>query len=320
MAETATYPKRESHFAHRFCRTMTKAAVVMELGTDVCWFLTVIAHQEDVKRYRPVNYWNEQLMALVGAKSVDKLIRMRNAAVAAGWLHYHSGGKYRPGVYWVLVPAEFEETPDTACDEPDASICTQNGSAANRDQTDTKSAANRTGGRRPIERESSNPKPLSQNPTPKEDCSEASTTPSELAYPRFYVVGGSREWTLTFEHITELAEVFPGVDIEAQAKLAWLWCKDAGPKRKTAGGMRAFLRRWMERAQNESRASPARAGPPRKQTAADRNQESFDQIRELFRERGNENESAAGPLRLAVNGNQSGRDSGVDGSAGRPVG
>lgn len=276
MAEAATYPKRESHYAHRFCRTMTKAAAAMELGTDVCWFLTVIAHQEDVKRYKPVNYWNEQLMALVGVKSVDKLIRMRNAAVAAGWLHYHSGGKYRPGVYWVLIPAAFEDMADTACDEPDSSICTQKGSAANRDQIETKPAAKRT----QTGRESSNPKPSPLTPDPKEDCSEPPTATAEPpVYPVFPCSGRKTEpkrWEATDTILAELADAFPGVGVRAEARKAWQWVIGKPGNRKTARGMPDFLFRWMARVQDKGGGAP-RAGP---RTAADRTEEANNAFRE----------------------------------------
>ena len=40
----ATYPKRPSHFAHRFCRLLTKTCVANELGTvGPLWMGIVIA-------------------------------------------------------------------------------------------------------------------------------------------------------------------------------------------------------------------------------------------------------------------------------------
>lgn len=116
MAES--YPKRANHYAHAFCRKLTKTAVANTLGPEVCWLLTVVAHQEDAKRYTgPVTYWNDQLMAVAGLGSVDRLNRIRSAAVKAGWLHYEPGGKGRVGVYWVQIPDWAEKLSDGTSDE-----------------------------------------------------------------------------------------------------------------------------------------------------------------------------------------------------------
>lgn len=114
------YPKRDSFFAHRFVRLLTKTAAAQELGPEVVWLLTVVAHQEDAKRYRgAVTYWNEQLMPLCGFRSKGRLIRARQSAVDAGWLHYESGGRNQAGRYWCLVPDGFAQMPDGPCDESD---------------------------------------------------------------------------------------------------------------------------------------------------------------------------------------------------------
>ncbi|MBI1314497.1 hypothetical protein GC176_24660 [bacterium] len=112
------YPARESFFAHRFVRLLTKTAAAQELGPEVTWLLTVIAHQEDAKRYSgPVTYWNEQLMPLCGFRSKGRLNRARQSAVESGWLHYETGGRTQPGRYWCLVPTGYEQLPDGPCDE-----------------------------------------------------------------------------------------------------------------------------------------------------------------------------------------------------------
>jgi hypothetical protein len=115
------YPERESFFAHRFVRLLTKTAAAQELGPEVAWLLTVVAHQEDAKRYSSaVTYWNEQLMPLCGFRSKGRLIRARQAAVDSGWLHYESGGRNQAGRYWCLIPDGFEQLPDGPCDESDS--------------------------------------------------------------------------------------------------------------------------------------------------------------------------------------------------------
>lgn len=123
------YPKREKYFAHQFVRLLTKSAAAQDLGPEVCWLLTVIAHQEDSKRYKgAVTYYNEQLMPLAGFGGRSRLVRARDKAVSAGWLHYEQGGKGAPGKYWVTVPDKCEGLPDDPCDESD-SILNQDGNA-----------------------------------------------------------------------------------------------------------------------------------------------------------------------------------------------
>jgi len=115
---TTTYPERPAFFAHRFCRLLTKLAVAQDIGSEACWMLTIIAHQEDSIRYRrAVTYYNEQLMPLCGFGGRSRLVTARRKAIEAGWLHYEPGGKGKPGTYWVLVPERYEDVEDTACDE-----------------------------------------------------------------------------------------------------------------------------------------------------------------------------------------------------------
>lgn len=116
----SSYPTNRAghHFAHRFCRLLTKSAAAQDLGPEVCWLLTVIAHQEDAKRYRSaVTFWNEQLMPLCGFGSRKRLHTARQRAIDAGWLAYLPGGKGFPGRYWVTFPAGL-----TFGDESDLSV------------------------------------------------------------------------------------------------------------------------------------------------------------------------------------------------------
>lgn len=136
-----SYPQRGGFFAHKFVRLLTKTAAAQELGPEVTWLLTVIAHQEDAKRYSgPVTYWNEQLMPLCGFRSRGRLQRARQSAVDYGWLHYETGGRTQPGRYWCLVPTEFEQLPDGPCDESEP---VQNRTANGADESQT--VQNRTG-------------------------------------------------------------------------------------------------------------------------------------------------------------------------------
>ena len=141
----------------------------MELGPEVCWMLTVIAHQEDAKRYSgSVTYWNEQLMTLCGFGSRKRLVTARNRAVDLGWLYYEQGGKSKPGRYWVLVPDGLAFSEDGPCDESDLSV--RNGTANDlsvRNGTQNGTAKGRNGDRmRNSNSAPFNPSPI-PNPFPK---------------------------------------------------------------------------------------------------------------------------------------------------------
>lgn len=127
------YPKRSSHFAHKFCRTLTKSAAAQELGPEACWLLSVIVHQEDAIRYsRPVTFWNDQLLPLCGFGSRKRLESARRKAIEGGWIHYKPGGKSKPGRYWVTIPDAFEDLSDSPVDEG-GSFEGRNGTAKERE-------------------------------------------------------------------------------------------------------------------------------------------------------------------------------------------
>ena len=112
------YPTRDKFFANRFVRLLTKTATAQVIGSEACWLLTIVAQQEDSKRYTgEVLYWNEQLSALCGFGSTKRLRNIRNKAIDTGWLYYEQGGKGKAGRYWVLIPKQFEDLPDGPCDE-----------------------------------------------------------------------------------------------------------------------------------------------------------------------------------------------------------
>lgn len=117
------YPKRTSHFAHKFVRMLTKVCAAQEIGPEGFCLLTIIVHQEDSKRYGgPVLFYNEQLAPLCGFSSLGRLKRTRAACVEAGWLHYEEGGKRTPGRYWVTMPDVAQPVSDEPVDQEDESI------------------------------------------------------------------------------------------------------------------------------------------------------------------------------------------------------
>lgn len=114
----ADYPRREAYFAHRFLRLLTKTAAAQELRPEVCWLLTVVAMQEDSKRYtEPAKWYLEQLAPICGFKSKQTLVTAIGRAVEEGWLVYFHGSKTRPGRFWVSIPERFTSLDDGPCDE-----------------------------------------------------------------------------------------------------------------------------------------------------------------------------------------------------------
>ena len=104
MAVTS-YPKRDSHFAHKAFRLLHKTCFAATDGLDAFALVAVIVHTEDAARYAgPVSFWNSQLQETLGFAKWDRLDRARKKAIAAGWLNYVSSGKRQIGQYFVTIP------------------------------------------------------------------------------------------------------------------------------------------------------------------------------------------------------------------------
>jgi hypothetical protein len=100
-------------------------------------------------------------------------------------------------------------------------------------------------------------KPASTGSAEPAIAASAATTASIVI---FQTVKGKKsaeqQWALTEKFVEELRAGFPSVDVVAEAKKAKLWMDGNESKRKTASGMKDFLFRWMERAQNRGGSSP----------------------------------------------------------------
>lgn len=104
-----SYPVRPPHFDRVFLRAMIERHAANTIGTDGCLLLVAVVLQEDAQRYSgPVDFWNGQLIAALGIKSVDTLDRVRKKCIKAGWLNYTPGSRSRAPRYWVNDP---ERTP-----------------------------------------------------------------------------------------------------------------------------------------------------------------------------------------------------------------
>ena len=104
MAGEFAYPKRPDHFDRKFMKLLDERLAANAIGAAECWLLGVIVRREDSVGYRPVDFWNGQLMALAGANSEDTLKRLRRKCVEAGWLAYIPGRRGVAPIYWVTVP------------------------------------------------------------------------------------------------------------------------------------------------------------------------------------------------------------------------
>lgn len=98
-------------------------------------------------------------------------------------------------------------------------------------------------------------------PATTEPKSVAAPLPSMLEFP---TNGNAKSWHLTMPAVQTLTEAFPGVDILAECRKAKAWCDSNPTRRKTPGGMKSFLFKWMERAQNDGRRHGAGNAPPKR--------------------------------------------------------
>ena len=118
-----SYPKRPPYFAHRYCRLLTKTCAANVIGRDAVLLCMTVSHQEDSARYtKPITYHTGQLLPILGIRKWDQLDAARTVAVNSGWLHYDAPvvGSRQPGIYWVTIPPDLEDPPDTAVEEESA--------------------------------------------------------------------------------------------------------------------------------------------------------------------------------------------------------
>ncbi len=95
-----------------------------------------------------------------------------------------------------------------------------------------------------------------QNNPPPEDSGVPAdaASPVALTFPTVGGnVGGPKTWDLTEAYVAELSGAFPGLDVLGECRKSLVWVKAAAGNRKTAGGMKRFLLRWMGTAQNQGR-------------------------------------------------------------------
>lgn len=105
----SVYPQRNSHFAHKFTRLLFDSGATAEIGLEGVALCVHIAHIEDARHYSgAVREWNSQLCRTLGV-SDNRLRKIRDKCVSAGWLHYDRGNTREIGVYWCLVPVSLSD-------------------------------------------------------------------------------------------------------------------------------------------------------------------------------------------------------------------
>lgn len=260
------YPQREPYFAHRFIRLLFKVCAAYQIGADGVALLTCIAMTEDAARYRrPVSYFNNQLMHLLGFTKWDRLKRVRDLCVQEGWLVYTQKGTRKAGTYFVTIPPHAEGLPDGSLDEgtPHEPYPESGDNAGDNAGIMTGIIRGQSGGQSgdnegdpPILCPSPNP-----SPSPNGSCVEPEGSPPQPEEPESPVVleyptsRTGQTWPLQERHIEIFVECYPGIDVMAHCRAALAWCHANPKQRKTAGGMLRFLNGWLGKEQNRSRGA-----------------------------------------------------------------
>lgn len=257
MAAESTYPKRPAYFANKFCRLLLKACVANELGSDAAMLLVAVANTEDAKGYRgPVNYWNAQLLPLIGCRSDSAFRRLRDRCERAGWLRHNPGTKWNPPSYWVMVPPQFDGWDDAATDESASKYESQEpkseqasgGQAAGKRRVKGEQAANKRNSRGeqadgflPVPEPK--PEPRENPPSPPQTggttAAEAVLVPVAASPAK-----PTRPRNELFDAVAEVTGADPVVSGSHVGKLAAALSKAEPPY--TAGDVREFARRFLE--------------------------------------------------------------------------
>jgi cell division protein FtsN len=280
-----SYPVRPPFFAMKFARLAVKNCVANAHGPQVFTLLIAIATTEDSAKYkRAVNYYDGQLMPLIGANSQDVLAKIRQRAIASGWLAYRPGRKGVPAEYYVTVPPTADGYSDAPADDsPDelASLSSANSRTNRRrigGRIDDESAENqRTSSTYTVPctvLDSSEPSSTTAEPTADDSRKPQTDKPAETPQPTeppllvFPVVGDPKvpQWPLTAAQVAEWSAAYPGVDVLAESRKALAWVVANPSKRKTARGMPKFLLSWIARSNNSCTAA-RRTVPPQPPTA-----------------------------------------------------
>jgi hypothetical protein len=114
---TSAYPKNRVGWLHAFGLLLGRAEVAREIGRDAALLILIIAIQEDVQRYQtaPI-YFDAELQRATGIRSQKQLERVRQKAIAGGWLIVDLGtnGDASVARYWTVIPNRLHVFQDSA--------------------------------------------------------------------------------------------------------------------------------------------------------------------------------------------------------------
>ena len=99
------------------------------------------------------------------------------------------------------------------------------------------------------------------SPAPKRNRREIPVLPEDEIAIRIPCLGG--EYPIAKTDVEAWAEAFPAVDVVADLRLARVWCEANPDRRKTPGGVRRFITKWLMKTQNRggNRGRPGGGGP-----------------------------------------------------------
>jgi hypothetical protein len=222
------YPERPKFYCLKFVRALANSRAANEIGAAGCWLLAIIAFQEDEVGYRPITFWNSQLVPLTGFGSVSKLRRVRARAVAAGWLHYQPGRKGRAGVYWTTTPPALNPVLWRTGRAQSGSVC---GAPVEHKPTGKWCA------KRP---ESVTPSSLLPNPTQRARSASDEEPAEFAAFWSSYPVKQSRE-----EALATWLELDPGPELVERIMVALAAAIRSPEWNREKGKSRPYPARWL---------------------------------------------------------------------------
>jgi hypothetical protein len=113
-----------------------------------------------------------------------------------------------------------------------------------------------SGNRQRTEEQVAPPAPRAEPPpVPDEPIEPAAIDPS-TGRPLLIPLNTGAEHPVAQTDVDEYRRLFPAVDVHRELLLARRWCLDNPTKRKTPRGVRSFLTRWLERAQDRAPSRP----------------------------------------------------------------
>jgi hypothetical protein len=239
------YPRRESHFAHRFVRVLHKSCAAQDIGPAACYLCCVIAHTEDAGRYvGPARFWNSQLSETMGFRSPQQLERERRRAVGAGWLVYRRPGTRAVGEYFVTIPERFASLSDAPLERvgiPPILSDFGNNSSEIHSENGTNSGINSedfvTDSFRFRNESVTEPgKPPIPIPIPS---STTSPTAAEGFAP--WPLKDGTFWPLPQAKLDQWRAAYRNIDVDAKLRDLWQWSEDNPAKRKLRGGILRHL-------------------------------------------------------------------------------